>query len=384
MSRLSLSRMSGLVSETESEADDLWQQHLEEVGDRLNSEQDRSGFLRMVNRNHLMNSSSYSLSSLFSFTGSVTNSISSANTVNGTRRNLKRSGKAPLSALYELLIGPLDDSLPVASKNSSTSARNDLILVLQGDLYLVPFSVLRSSQTSPCLYERFNLIMVPSVRALQTSLVHNRTSRFNPDSTGSLIVGNPKLSRTITDQWQWTEMPSADAEVKMLAEMLGTKPLTGCQAMKDAVAGEMTSVEVLHFATHISWRLSAIVLSPGDNYTSTSTTKTQYGNLEHMEFSDTGSSMGSAFDGPSLSEFLLTAADVLNIKLSAKLVVLSSGHTDDRAGRINADGVVGLTRAFLAAGAQCVLFSLWPVPEMAARILLKTFYTGLSQNYFKL
>ena len=46
-------------------------------------------------------------------------------------------------------------------------------------------------------------------------------------------------------------------------------------------------------------------------------------------------------------------------------------------GRINSDGVVGLTRAFLAAGAQCVLFCLWPVPEMAAKILLKTFYTAL-------
>ena len=46
-------------------------------------------------------------------------------------------------------------------------------------------------------------------------------------------------------------------------------------------------------------------------------------------------------------------------------------------GRINSDGVVGLTRAFLAAGAQCVLFCLWPVPEMSAKILLKTFYTAL-------
>ncbi len=57
-------------------------------------------------------------------------------------------------------------------------------------------------------------------------------------------------------------------------------------------------------------------------------------------------------------------------------------HISTVPGRINADGVVGLTRAFLAAGAQCVLFCLWPVPEMAAKILLKTFYTALLKVRF--
>ena len=67
------------------------------------------------------------------------------------------------------------------------------------------------------------------------------------------------------------------------------------------------------------------------------------------------------------------------LKINPLYRVVSSGHTDDRAGRINSDGVVGLTRAFLAAGAQSVLFCLWPVPDMAARILLRAFYTSLLQ-----
>lgn len=49
----------------EDSSTELWSQHLEEMGDRVNSETDRTGFLRMVNRNHLFNSSNYSLSSLF-------------------------------------------------------------------------------------------------------------------------------------------------------------------------------------------------------------------------------------------------------------------------------------------------------------------------------
>lgn len=52
----------------EMDASDMWSQHLEEVGDRLNQQDgDRLGFLRMVNRNHLFNSSNYSLSSLFRY-----------------------------------------------------------------------------------------------------------------------------------------------------------------------------------------------------------------------------------------------------------------------------------------------------------------------------
>lgn len=40
--------------------------HLDELGDRLAQENERS-YLRMVNRHHLYNSSNYSLSSLFRY-----------------------------------------------------------------------------------------------------------------------------------------------------------------------------------------------------------------------------------------------------------------------------------------------------------------------------
>lgn len=45
--------------------------------------------------------------------------------------------------------------------------------------------------------------------------------------------------------------------------------------------------------------------------------------------------------------------------------------------KVTADGVVGLTRAFLAAGAQCTLVSLWPVPVAASKVFVHAFYTAL-------
>jgi CHAT domain-containing protein len=82
---------------------------------------------------------------------------------------------------------------------------------------------------------------------------------------------------------------------------------------------------------------------------------------------------------PSLSEFLLTAADLLNLHLSARLVVISSSHTRDHHGWATSEGIVTLTRALLAAGAQCVLICLWPVPDTATKILLRAFYSALLQ-----
>jgi hypothetical protein len=86
---------------------------------------ERTGFLRMVNRQHLLNSSNYSLSSLFSL-GSVGGSVaslqgstrSSASAQGSTRVATRQAWKGPscLHALYTLLIQPFEDFLPSKSK----------------------------------------------------------------------------------------------------------------------------------------------------------------------------------------------------------------------------------------------------------------------------
>lgn len=41
-----------------------------------------------------------------------------------------------------------------------------LVLVLEGELYLIPFALLKGSSSNEYLYERFTLIAIPSIRAL--------------------------------------------------------------------------------------------------------------------------------------------------------------------------------------------------------------------------
>lgn len=78
---------------------------------------------------------------------------------------------------------------------------------------------------------------------------------------------------------------------------------------------------------------------------------------------------------PCEEDFILTMNDVLSVQMRAKLVVLSCCHSAH--GEINAEGVVGIARAFLGAGARSVLVSLWAIDDEATLVFMKHFYQHL-------
>ena len=70
----------------------------------------------------------------------------------------------------------------------------DLVLVLQGDLYLIPFLMLRREQSQSFLFERFNLIIVPSVSALHnTHKVRGQGLAFPVQNKGRICRLNCRL-----------------------------------------------------------------------------------------------------------------------------------------------------------------------------------------------
>ena len=288
-----------------------------------------------------------------------------------------------------MLIEPLEDDLPEGG---------ELILVLDGDLYLLPFSMLRGGSNPEFLCERFNLIMAPSVASIKASRQSNKKPEDEEEGKMNVLVaGNPRLPSSVVDQWGWQDIPQAAQEAETVAEILQTSPLVGDQATKADILDRMSEAECIHLACHVSWRMSAIVLSPGEfveskssegcpTITSTTTTaaKSKYAlhnetiheeeSLEEIKSEDSSSTL----DCPPLSEFLLTAADIQKLKLSAKLVVISSCYSKDE--KVSSEGLVALTRSLLAAGAQCVLVSLWPVPEQAVKLTMKALYSSLLQG----
>lgn len=349
-------------------------QQFEEMNNKLNSVTDPTGFLRMVRRNNLFNRSCQSMTSLVSNTMSPFKDGTSS-----LPRRQSSFARPPLRALYDLLIAPMEGGLMHSS--GPVGRHRQLVLVLEGELYLIPFALLKGSSSNEYLYERFALIAVPSIRSLSPqskSHLRKNPPTYSSSTSMAAVVGNPKLPSAVMDRWLWGPMPSAEEEAYMVSELLGCQPLVGNVATKERVMSALTQAECVHFATHISWKLSALVLTPSAD-SNPGGSKSSFGHPytipESLRVQDDASDGESISDCPPLQELLLTAADVLDLRLPVKLVVLGSSQESNS--KVTADGVIALTRAFLAAGAQCVLVSLWPVPVAASKMFLHAFYSSL-------
>lgn len=134
----------------------------------------------------------------------------------------------------------------------------------------------------------------------------------------------------------------------MIAKLLKTTPLTGRDATKSEVLRRISSVALVHIAAHGSQETGEIALAP---------------NVERAS-------------QISKEDFILTMADVQAVRLKARLVVLSCCHSG--CGEVKSEGVVGIARAFLCAGARSVLVSLWAIDDEATLLFMESFYKQLA------
>jgi CHAT domain-containing protein len=117
-----------------------------------------------------------------------------------------------------------------------------------------------------------------------------------------------------------------------------------------ALSKELAQYRIVHFATH----------GLLDN--------------EHPELSGLVLSLVGP-DGKPQDGFL-DLQDVYNLTLPADLVVLSACETG-LGKEISGEGLVGLTRGFMYAGASRVVASLWKVDDVATSELMAEFYKGM-------
>jgi CHAT domain-containing protein len=71
--------------------------------------------------------------------------------------------------------------------------------------------------------------------------------------------------------------------------------------------------------------------------------------------------------------------EIYNLKLPADLVVLSACQTA-LGKEIKGEGLIGLTRGFMYAGARRVVASLWQVDDLATAKLMQRFYQGMLKD----
>jgi CHAT domain-containing protein len=169
-------------------------------------------------------------------------------------------------------------------------------------------------------------------------------------SLRGLVVGNPVVADIASGSDEmfrlgFAPLPGADEEARRIAAMFpgrGATLLRGRDGGLAEVVREAPTRDVLHLASHGVARsddpLASFVLL-----------------------------------APSACGELLTARRVMTLTLKADLVVLSACQTG--LGRIAGDGVLGLSRAFLFAGATSVLVSHWSISDHATTALMAGFYS---------
>jgi CHAT domain-containing protein len=97
-------------------------------------------------------------------------------------------------------------------------------------------------------------------------------------------------------------------------------------------------------------------------------------NYQHPEFSGLVLSLVDEKGNP--QDGFLRLADIYNLKLPVDLVVLSACNTG-LGKEVKGEGLIGLTRGFMYAGAGGVVASLWKVDDDATAELMKHFYDGM-------
>ena len=245
--------------------------------------------------------------------------------------------------LYDLLLAP----------SLAKSKVERLVLLPDGVLHHLPFEVLMDEK-GQWLVER----TVSSYASSMYLLAELRSRPRTTSGEGSLFaVSDPDLGTSEQDALHaqglsLPPLPSARVEVRRIcAHVKAVVVLEGADATEAAVRSELAaSHPMLHFATHglvpddLSWlSRPALVLSRG---------------------------------GDATTDGLLDADEIAGLRLDARLVVLSACQTA-MGDEIPGEGLQGLTRAFLVAGADRVVASLWSVSDTDTEDLMEALYRNL-------
>jgi CHAT domain-containing protein len=253
-------------------------------------------------------------------------------TFNPAKANPREAEKVS-NELYEILIKPVEQRL---------DAKRQICIVPDKVLNYLPFGSLVKQGSSTYLIEKYTITISPSSTVfLVCTSAAEKKNLFVEELC--LSVGRQRFARQ-------SDLPSAEWEASRVAGYYERpRLLLAANATKESMQREMPNAEVIHIASHglvneMMPEYSGIVLS------------------------------GRSPDADILADDLLQAGEVSRMKLPrAKLIVLSACQTG--LGRnYRGEGMVGLARAFLAAGAPQVVASLQSVDSTATGKLMDKFH----------
>ncbi len=246
--------------------------------------------------------------------------------------------------LYEMLIAPATNAI---------AKKKHIIVVPDGALFELPFELLAPTTDG----NWSDLAWLGSTHAISYApsasvLLEMSQRRSNKPDIDLLAVGDPNFETLSANRHSadLVPLPGTRKEVAAIAATVKEKrrvSMVGTDVSESAfktALGERRP-RIVHLATH--------------------------GLLDSKEPSASSIALAKA-EGSNEDGFLYTL-EVLNLPFDVGLVVLSA--CDSGRGRISrGEGVVGLSRAFVAAGANGVVASLWQVSDESSAALMAEFY----------
>jgi CHAT domain-containing protein len=244
-------------------------------------------------------------------------------------RLFTKTYEKPISELYEILIKPIEGEI---------SGKKHLVIVPHGMLHYLPFQTLLS-KSGKYLIESFTISYLPSASVLKYARVNNKGNR-----TELFAAGNPTT--------ELAPLPAAEEEVRELSTLFKKRlVLTGREATKTSVKRQSPKYDLLHLSTHGEMIESDPLRS-------------------NLRFAPSAGDDGK-----------LTVNEIFDMDIKANLVTLSACETalvkGEEGDFPRGDDLVGLSRAFIHAGAPSVVASLWKVSDDSTVVLMRAFYRNL-------
>lgn len=246
-------------------------------------------------------------------------------------RNIEQSAAAALAVkLYEILIRPIAVHLDL---------NKQLCLIPNKKLFVLPFAALIDNE-GRYLLTRFVLFYAPSANTF-ILCTENAGKKQRSGNESFLGVGNPEFSpRKFTDL---PDLPDAASEVAESSRNYANHDLLlGEKAIKKSFEKLASIHDIIHFAGHYLVQ-NGSPLSSG------------------LLFSSTENDKGGE---------LFTNGEILKTRLpETRLIILSACQTGIE-DHYTGEGLIGLSRTFLATGVPLVVGSQWKVDSRATARLM--------------
>ena len=261
----------------------------------------------------------------------------------------------PVVNLYEFIGEPMQRLLEIIRPRDENEVQK-LIVIPDNYTNLLPFTCFLDMNCAEHGYDflgdRYSFQMLPSLITMCIlEQINSTTVHIPADSCNICVVGNPSIPPFLYngEQWYLKRLPFATMEADWVSNILRATPILDEQATKSAILMKIMNSKVIHLSTHGSSTAGFLAFA-----------------------SIMPATLWESVDS---SSCLLYPEEVMCLDISPALVVLSSRISGSR--EIKADRMLKMNQAFILAGGQAVLTTLWHVPEESACIFMQFFYQYL-------